>query len=177
MEGRHLDLLSLEKSQVYAFDQDKFAFSRAWFASEDMNIGGELSLSIAPTITDTTPTTTAYPDFTLTLREKYSRITLQDRLYVKLESEQSLLFYNAMWIKGMLGAEVRYYPRYSRMWFALGFKDTILLNLSNNAINNTQLLDLSAHYLVTPNFMVFGQFDIANFTLFELNIGGKIRIL
>ena len=182
MEERHLDVLSLEESQVYTFDQDKFAFSRAWFASEDMNIGGELSLSIAPMIIYPSVPTTQLPiaddlNFTLTLQEKFSRITLQDRLYVKLEAEQSLMQYNILLLRGMIGAEVRYYPRYSRMWFALGFQDTIVLNLSNNAINNTQLLDLSAHYLVTPNFMVFGQFDTINFSLFELNIGGKIRIL
>jgi hypothetical protein len=181
MEGRHLDLLSLEESQVYAFDQDKFAFSRAWFASEDMNIGGELSLSMTPMIIHPSVPTTPVPiadalDFTLTLQEKFSRITLQDRLYVKLEAEQSLMQYNTLWLRGMIGAELRYYPRYSRIWFALGFEDTLLFDITNNSMNNTQLLDLSAHYLITPNFMVFGQFD-TNFTVFEINIGGKIRIL
>jgi hypothetical protein len=177
MEGRHIDLLSLEESQIYEFDKDKFAFSRTWFEDEDLNIGGELSLSIAPTITYSTPSTTMYPDFTLTLREEYSRITLQDRLYVKLEAEQSLLQYNTLWIEGMLGAELRYYPRYSRIWFAFGFQDTVQLDVNTNTILNSQKLDLSAHYLITPNFMVFGQFDTIDFASYEFNIGGKIRIM
>jgi hypothetical protein len=177
MEGRHIDLLSLEESQVYKFEKDKFAFSRTWFEDEAMNVGGELSLSIAPTITYNTPTGTTYPDFTLTLREEYSRITLQDRLYVKLEAEQSLLQYNTLWIEGMIGTELRYYPRYNRMWFAFGFQDTVRLDVNTNTILNSQNLDLSAHYLVTPNFVVFGQFDTIDFTSYEFNIGGKIRIM
>lgn len=177
MAGRHIDLLSLEGSQVYAFDQDKFAFSRFWFSPNDMNLGWEVSLSAAPMILYSAPASVVYPEFTLTLQEEYSHITIQDRLYVKLEASQTLLQYNTLWLQVMLGAELRYYPKYNRMWFALGFEDTVKFDVNNNTPYNSQLLDLSAHYLITPNFMIQGRLDINNFKLYTLNIGGKIRIL
>ena len=183
MEGRHMDLLALSRSQMYRYERAKFDFARRGFTSQYMSHGWEVGLSARPFISYTAlPSTFADFDIEqteLTLHEEYSHMLLDDKLYVKGEAEQILYIDPPSYsLTGLVKLDLRYFPTYSRLWFGFGLGNTTTMDLDDSStLTNTLGMDISVNYLVTPNFVMYAQLDTTDFSVLEVNIGGELRLL